>query len=89
MMDDLIRMDVERRMESTAMLSVRLADLRRDRGFTQERVAQLSGVGAKTISSYETGERISTIKLAKLVAILAVYDVTLAAFFAQNVEQSI
>ena len=39
-------------------LVLKLREIRRMRGLSQKDVARLSGVGAKTISSFETGERI-------------------------------
>ena len=44
-------------------LVLKLRELRRMRGLTQKDVARLSGVGQKTISSFETGERIGSLKL--------------------------
>jgi transcriptional regulator with XRE-family HTH domain len=76
-----LRLDIKARREPTVMIPVKLSDLRRDRGLTQRRVAELSGVGEKTLSSFETGERLSSLKIEQLIAILAVYDVTLAEFF--------
>ena len=38
-------------------LVLKLRELRRMRGLTQKDVARISGVGHKTISSFETGER--------------------------------
>lgn len=49
-------------------------------GMTQKQMAQLSGVGEKTIGSYETAARAERIKLTQLVAILKVTGSTLAMF---------
>src|SRR5687768_16786940 len=52
-------------------LVLKLSELRRMRGLTQKDVARLSGVGAKTISSFETGQRITSLKLSQLERLLA------------------
>src|SRR5215212_3000228 len=70
-------------------LVLKLREVRRMRGLTQRDVARLSGVGEKTISSYETGERIGSIKLAHLDRLLAVYGLTEAEFFGGTIEQEI
>jgi len=58
-------------------------------GLSQKEAALSSGLGEKTLSSFETGERISAIKLAQLLALLAVYDVTPAEFFGGKVEANV
>ena len=68
---------------------LKLRELRRMRGLTQQDLADLSGVGAKTISSFETGERIGSLKLAQLQRLLAAYGVTEAEFFGGSIEQEI
>lgn len=65
---------------------LKLRELRARAGLTQEDVARRSGVGAKTISSFESGTRIGTMKLAQLERILAVYHVTLDAFFSAALD---
>ena len=70
-------------------LVLKLRELRRMRGLTQADVARLSGVGQKTISSFETGERIDSLKLAQLDRLLAVYGLTAADFFGGTVERQI
>lgn len=65
-------------------LVIRLRDLREFRGLTQRQLARLSGVGEKTISSYETGARIGSLKLDQLRRILRVYGVTESVFFAED-----
>jgi HTH-type transcriptional regulator, competence development regulator len=70
-------------------LVLKLRELRRLRGLTQKDVARLSGVGQKTISSFETGERIASLKLAQLERILAVYGMTEAEFFGGRIEREI
>src|ERR1044071_7982154 len=59
-----------------------LREARRKRGLTQKEVAERSGVGVKTISSFETGARASSLKVAQLQKMLSVYGLTLAEFFA-------
>jgi transcriptional regulator with XRE-family HTH domain len=70
-------------------LVLKLRELRRMRGLTQKDVARLSGVGEKTISSFETGERIDSLKLAQLERLLAVYGLTEKEFFSGSIEQEI
>jgi len=70
-------------------LVLKLRELRRMRGLTQADVARLSGVGQKTISSFETGERIDSLKLAQLERLLAVYGLTAAEFFGSTIERQI
>src|SRR4051794_6635781 len=62
-------------------LVLKLRELRRMSGLSQKEAALSSAVGEKTLSSFETGERITSIKLAQLLALLAVYNVTPAEFF--------
>lgn len=47
---------------------------------TQAEAGNRSGVGEKTISTFETRDRISAIKFSQLLALLATYGVTLARF---------
>jgi len=68
-------------------LVIRLRDVRLLYGLTQAEVAKRSGVGMKTISSYETGARIDQIKVVQLLKILNVYGVAPAAFFRWRPEQ--
>jgi len=70
-------------------LVLKLRELRRLRGLTQKDVARLSGVGHKTISSFETGERIDSHKLKQLERLLAVYGMTEVEFFGGLVEKQI
>jgi transcriptional regulator with XRE-family HTH domain len=70
-------------------LVLKLREIRRLRGLSQKDVARLSGVGEKTISSFETGERIGSLKLAQLERLLDVYGVTEAEFFDGRVEKQI
>ena len=70
-------------------LVLKLRELRRLRGLTQKDVARLSGVGPKTISSFETGERIGSLKLAQLKRLLSVYGMTEVEFFGGMVEREL
>lgn len=70
-------------------LVLKLRELRRMRGLTQKDVARLSGVGAKTISSFETGERIGGLKLAQLERLLAAYGLTPTEFFGGLLEKEL
>jgi transcriptional regulator with XRE-family HTH domain len=68
-------------------LTRKLRGLREHVGIiSQKDLAALSGVGEKTISSFETGERIDSIKLSQLLRILAVYDMSAAEFFAWDLN---
>jgi transcriptional regulator with XRE-family HTH domain len=70
-------------------LVLKLREIRRLRGLSQKDVARLSGVGEKTISSFETGQRIGSLKLAQLKRLLGVYGLTEAEFFGCSVERQI
>ena len=70
-------------------LVLKLREIRRIRGLSQRDVARLSGVGEKTISSFETGERIGSLKLSQLARLLGVYGLTEAEFFGATIERAI
>jgi len=70
-------------------LVLKLREIRRMRGLSQKDVARLSGVGEKTISSFETGQRIGSLKIAQLRRLLTVYGLTEAEFFGGTVEKQI
>lgn len=70
-------------------LVLKLREIRRLRGLSQKDVARLSGVGEKTISSFETGNRIGSLKLAQLKRLLGVYGLTESEFFGGSVERQI
>jgi len=70
-------------------LVLKLREIRRLRGLSQKDVARLSGVGEKTISSFETGQRIGSLKLSQLKRLLGVYGLTEAQFFGGTVEKQI
>lgn len=68
-------------------LVLKLRELRDLRGLSQKDVARLSGVGEKTISSFETGERIGSMKLSQLAKLLAIYGVSEEQFFSRAIEE--
>ena len=68
---------------------LKLRELRRLRGLSQKDVARLSGVGEKTISSFETGDRIGSLKLSQLARLLDVYAVTEDEFFGRKLEEQL
>lgn len=70
-------------------LVLKLRELRRWRGLTQKEVARRSGIGVKTISSFETGERIGSLKFEQLVRLLEVYETTLTEFFSRDLEKDL
>lgn len=68
-------------------LVLKLRELRDLRGLSQKDVARLSGVGEKTISSFETGERIGSMKISQLAKLLTIYGVTEEHFFSRAIEE--
>ncbi len=70
-------------------LVLRLRELRRLSCLCQEEVARRSGLGVKTLSSFESGARIESMKVAQLRKILHVYHVTEAQFFTSDLETSL
>ena len=70
-------------------LVLKLREIRRLRGLSQKDVSRLSGVGEKTISSFETGQRIGSLKLSQLKRLLGVYGLTEREFFGATVEKQI
>jgi len=68
---------------------LRLRELRRIRNLTQKQVAELAGVGEKTVSSFETGDRITSLKLTQLLRLLSAYNMTPTEFFGGRVDQSV
>src|ERR1051326_9588291 len=67
-------------------LVLKLRELRQYRGLSQIDAARKSGLGVKTLSSFETGERIDSMKLVQLQRLLRVYGVTEAEFFSSAIE---
>src|ERR1044072_9037303 len=68
---------------------LKLRELRRLCGLSQKEAAELAGIGVKTLSSFETGERITSIKIVQLFSLLQVYRVTPAEFFGGKVEETL
>lgn len=66
---------------------LKLRELRRVRGLSQKDVARLSGVGEKTVSSFETGGRIDSLKLSQLRRLLRVYNITEGEFFSPKMDE--
>lgn len=67
-------------------LVLKLRELRRKAGLTQVQLAEKSGVGERTISFYETGYRISSIKVQQLEAIVVACGSSLEHFFSRDFE---
>jgi transcriptional regulator with XRE-family HTH domain len=68
---------------------LKLRELRARAGLTQEEVAKRSGVGVKTLSSFESGARTPTMKLAQLAAIVRVYGLTESSFFSPTLDREL
>jgi len=62
-----------------------LREARSRRGLTQKDAARVSGVGEKTISFFETGARVSSMKVSQLEKLLQLYGLTLDQFFVWSV----
>jgi transcriptional regulator with XRE-family HTH domain len=70
-------------------LDFKLREARRLRDLSQKDAARLSRVGEKTISSFETGARIDTMKVSQLLRLLRVYAIAPADFFGDAFELEI
>ena len=70
-------------------LVLKLRELRKMRGLSQKDAARLSGLGEKTISSFETGNRIDSLKLSQLERLLKAYGVSESDFFGEEIEMLI
>lgn len=70
-------------------IALKLKLVREQRGISQKDAARLSKVGEKTISSFETGQRIHTIKLSQLTALCEVYGLTVVDFLTFDEESLI
>jgi transcriptional regulator with XRE-family HTH domain len=68
---------------------LRLRELRKLRGLTQKALAAQTSLGEKTISSFETGQRIGSLKISQLLRILDVYGMTTVEFFGARTEREI
>jgi transcriptional regulator with XRE-family HTH domain len=56
---------------------------------TQKEAAESSGVGEKTISSFESGQRTRSLKVSQLFQLLSAYSMTPAEFFGDGVERKL
>lgn len=68
-------------------LVLKLRELRHLRRLSQKDAGRLSRIGEKTLSSFETGERIDSMKLSHLQALLKVYDVSEEDFFSDKLDK--
>ena len=66
---------------------LRLRELRRVSGLSQQQVARRSGLGVRTISSFESGSRIDSMKLSQLERLLNVYGVSEKQFFGGELDE--
>jgi transcriptional regulator with XRE-family HTH domain len=66
---------------------LKLRELRRLRGLSQKDIGRLSGVGEKTVSSFETGQRVDAMKVSQLRKLLRVYNITEEQFFSPKMDQ--
>lgn len=66
---------------------LKLRELRRLRGLSQKEVGRLSGIGEKTLSSFESGARIDSLKLSQLRRVLRVYSITEDEFFSPKMDE--
>lgn len=76
-------------MNSEMDIVLKLREMRRLRGYTQQEAAEKACINVKTLSSFETGVRITSMKLLQLFSILAAYDMTPAEFFGDGVERAV
>lgn len=61
-----------------------LRKIRKSMGMTQDKVEKLTGIDASTLSMYENGKKIPTVKNAKILA--EIYGVRWTSFFEEGVE---
>jgi transcriptional regulator with XRE-family HTH domain len=66
---------------------IKLRELRSRSGLNQKEVGRLSGVSEKTLSSFESGARIDSLKLSQLRRLLHVYSITEEAFFSRKMDE--
>jgi transcriptional regulator with XRE-family HTH domain len=67
-------------MTPTIIIADLLVQYRTRAGMTQVEAARRSGIGVKTLSSFETNDRTHAMKLAQFWRLLATYGVSLTAF---------
>ena len=70
-------------------LVLKLREARRMSGLTQREAAKRSGIHVKTISSFETGMRIGSMKLEQLFQLLLAYDMTVQQFFGGKLDEEL
>ncbi len=70
-------------------LVLKLRELRRMCGLSQADASKLSGIGVKSISSWETGQRIESLKISQLRRLLKAYGVSEEEFFGGVVDMRI
>ena len=70
-------------------LAVRLKALRQAKGLSQQEVAERADIGVKSLSSWETGMRIHSIKLGQLRRVLLVYGIGFREFFSESPETAL
>jgi transcriptional regulator with XRE-family HTH domain len=66
---------------------LKLRELRRVRGLTQAQAADRAGISSKTLSSFESGARIRSMKLTQLLRLLEVCRIEPDAFFRQSLDE--
>jgi transcriptional regulator with XRE-family HTH domain len=74
-------------MNASADIVIKLRELRRFAGMSQRDLARKAHVGEKTVSSFETGARIDSMKLSQLQRILRACGVTEGDFFTKDIEE--
>lgn len=62
-----------------------LREARQARNLSQKDLSRLSGVGEKTLSSFETGQRISSLKVVQLARLLRAMNITIEQFIARDI----
>lgn len=70
-------------LEERVLLAIHLLRMRLNAQLTQREAARRSGIGEKTISSFESGVRTQGIRVSHLAKLCAVYETRLSAFFAE------
>lgn len=65
---------------------IRLRDARYRAGLTQAEASAASGVGVKSISSFESGSRLASLKVSQLLRLLDAYGMTPSEFFSDSYE---
>lgn len=70
-------------------LVIKLREARRRAGISQQEASERSRIGVKTISSFESGARIDSMKLSQLERLLTAYGIGLAEFFSPAFDHQI